>query len=114
MTEARIRVSVVLALAPRQVVECALLLPPGATVAYALRSSGVLERVDSQELDRLQPGIWGKRVELAHALQDGDRLELWRPLKVDPKTARRERFARQGAKTAGLFQQRRKGAKAGY
>jgi len=33
---------------------------------------------------------------------------------VDPKVARRERFARQGAKTAGLFAKRRAGAKAGY
>jgi sulfur carrier protein len=47
-------------------------------------------------------------------LQDGDRLEWLRPLQVDPKVARRERFKRQGAKTAGLFAQRRQGAKAGY
>jgi sulfur carrier protein len=47
-------------------------------------------------------------------LQDGDRLEIYRPLKVDPKVARRERFARQGAKTTGLFAKRRPGAKAGY
>jgi hypothetical protein len=49
---------------------------------------------------------------MTHALQEGDRLEVLRPLRVDPKVARRERFQRQGAKTAGLFAKRRTGAKA--
>ena len=43
-----------------------------------------------------------------------DRVEIYRPLRVDPKEARRQRFTGQGAKAAGLFQNRRKGAKAGY
>jgi putative ubiquitin-RnfH superfamily antitoxin RatB of RatAB toxin-antitoxin module len=47
-------------------------------------------------------------------LVDGDRLEVYRPLTVDPKVARRQRFVRQGAKTAGLFAKKRPGAKAGY
>ncbi|MDH5708755.1 MAG: RnfH family protein, partial [Hylemonella sp.] len=47
-------------------------------------------------------------------LRDLDRVELYRPLKVDPKVARRERFARQGARGAGLFASKRAGAKAGY
>jgi sulfur carrier protein len=44
----------------------------------------------------------------------GERIEFYRPLRVDPKVARRERFARQGAKSAGLFAKKRPGAKAGY
>ena len=48
------------------------------------------------------------------ALLDGDRLELLQPLKVDPKVARRERFVRQGAKSAGLFAKTQPGGKAGY
>ena len=47
-------------------------------------------------------------------LVEGDRLEVYRPLTVDPKVARRQRFVRQGAKTAGLFAKKRPGAKAGY
>lgn len=63
----------------------------------------------------LQCGIWNARTTPDTVLQDGDRLEIYRPLTADPKTARRERFARQGgAKTAGLFNKRRPGAKAGY
>jgi hypothetical protein len=41
-------------------------------------------------------------------------VELYRPLLVDPKVARRERFRRQGARNTGLFAQRRPGAKPGY
>jgi hypothetical protein len=47
-------------------------------------------------------------------LQDLDRVEIYRPLKVDPKVARRTRFVEQGARTAGLFARKRPGAKAGY
>lgn len=52
--------------------------------------------------------VWGKRVAPNYVLCDGDRIELCRPLTVDPKVARRERFAKQGAKKkAGLFVKRR-------
>jgi putative ubiquitin-RnfH superfamily antitoxin RatB of RatAB toxin-antitoxin module len=47
-------------------------------------------------------------------LQEGDRLELYRSLQVDPKVSRRERFQKQGTRAPGLFATRRKGAKPGY
>jgi putative ubiquitin-RnfH superfamily antitoxin RatB of RatAB toxin-antitoxin module len=59
-------------------------------------------------------GIWNKRAHVSHVLQPGDRLEIYRPLRVDPMVARRERFKKQGAKSAGLFATRRPGAKPGY
>ena len=59
-------------------------------------------------------GLWGRSAPLTQALRDGDRVELYRPLTVDPKVARRERFARQGARTTGLFARRRPGGKSGY
>ncbi len=59
-------------------------------------------------------GVWGRVKALDQPLQDGDRVELYAPLKVDPKVARRERFARQGARSAGLFASRRANSKAGY
>ena len=68
----------------------------------------------SQSAQDWQTAVWGKPVELTHVLKDGDRLEVLRPLRVDPKVARRERFQKQGAKTAGLFAKRRVGAKPGY
>jgi len=68
----------------------------------------------AQPAQQWHTAVWGKPVEALHVLQDGDRLEILRPLRVDPKVARRERFQRQGAKAAGLFAKRRAGAKAGY
>jgi putative ubiquitin-RnfH superfamily antitoxin RatB of RatAB toxin-antitoxin module len=47
-------------------------------------------------------------------LRDLDRIEIYRPLTVDPKVARRERFEKQGTSRAGLFSKRRPGAKPGY
>lgn len=59
-------------------------------------------------------GIWGRAKALDHVLQAGERVEVYQPLKVDPKVARRERFAKQGARSAGLFASRRAHSKAGY
>lgn len=56
-------------------------------------------------------GIWGKKAQPDTTLHDGDRLELYRPLLVDPKTARRLRFNQQGSRAAGLFAAQRGGKK---
>ena len=61
-----------------------------------------------------QPGVWGRKVTWAHIVEDGDRVELYRPLKVDPKVARRQRFKRQGKGRTGLFANRKSGVAAGY
>ncbi len=58
--------------------------------------------------------VWGRVVTKNYQLQLGDRVELLRGLRVDPMTARRERFNKQGIKTAGLFKTKREGAKQGY
>jgi putative ubiquitin-RnfH superfamily antitoxin RatB of RatAB toxin-antitoxin module len=111
-----IAVAVVFADGLRSVREVALRVAPGCLVAQALQMSGLLQGLTPDAADQLEVGVWGRRVALNHALRDGDRVELCRPLQVDPKAARRARFVRQGSKTrsAGLFAQRRAGAKAGY
>jgi putative ubiquitin-RnfH superfamily antitoxin RatB of RatAB toxin-antitoxin module len=58
--------------------------------------------------------VWGRKAPLSQLLRDHDRVEVYRPLRVDPKVARRERFVKQGARSAGLFVKKRAGAKAGY
>ena len=93
---------------PRRVLEHSLNLPPGATVADALRVCGVEPAQDETV------GVWGRRAQLSQPLREGDRVELVRPLQVDPKVARRERFRQQGSRAAGLFAGRRPGAKPGY
>lgn len=99
-----------------KVQELELRLPEGATVQDALNAAS--EHADPGFFDEILAksmfGIWGKLSKSQQILCSGDRVECYRPLTVDPKVARRERFARQGAKSAGLFSRSRPGAKAGY
>ena len=108
------KISLVYSPAPRQVREWALELAPGSTVAQALAECPIFE--EFPELQAAQPalGIWGKKINSAQVLKEGDRVEIYRGLRVDPKIARRERFDCQGVKRAGLFAKIRKGGKAGY
>jgi putative ubiquitin-RnfH superfamily antitoxin RatB of RatAB toxin-antitoxin module len=111
---AEIDVVVAWASGPREVREIALRLPAGSTVAQALQASGLAQECPERDLAAAPVGIWGRKAGREQVLRERDRVEVCRPLRVDPKVARRERFARQGARAAGLFAQRRSGAKAGY
>lgn len=103
-----LRITVVYSAGPRSVAEKLVQLEEGSTVAEALQSCGLAAHADAV-------GVWGKKAAMGHVLRDNDRVEIYRSLTVDPKVARRERFAGQGAKkAAGLFARRRAGAKAGY
>lgn len=88
-----IRVEVVHAAAPHDIDFGELQLPAGATVADALQASGVLLRrgLDAAAVD---VGIRGRPCARDEPLRDGDRVELYRPLLVDPKEARRRRQPR--------------------
>ena len=66
-------------------------LPSGSTVARALRESGILERFPEIDLARAKLGIFGRRVNPQDVLRDGDRVEIYRELIADPKSARRKR-----------------------
>lgn len=109
-----IRVTVVYSPSPRDVREIPLTLPDGARVVQALRASHLPVLFPALDLQTAAIGVWGRKASLNQALRDRDRVEIYRPLKVDPKVARRERFAKQGAGTTGLFAKKRAGAKAGY
>ncbi|GBU15718.1 UPF0125 protein [Polaromonas sp.] len=100
--------------AARQVNEWQVELEAGATVGQALQASRLFEEFPALKGRPLTLGIWGVKAGLNNLLQDQDRIEIYRPLRVDPKVARRERFNRQGTKGTGLFAQTRPGAKAGY
>ena len=82
---ARLRVEVVEAL-PESAWRVGLSLEVGATVADALRAAG---RAAAGPV-----GIHGRRASLDHVLVDGDRVEIYRPLRADPKDARRRRALR--------------------
>ena len=114
VSDGLIQVCLVYSAQAREVLELTLRLKPGSTVRQALETSGLLVQRPDLDLSTMTLGVWGRKVALTHVLRDQDRIEIYRPLKVDPKVARRERFARQGARTAGLFTKKRPGAKAGY
>jgi putative ubiquitin-RnfH superfamily antitoxin RatB of RatAB toxin-antitoxin module len=63
---------------------------------------------------QVKQGIWGRLATPNQPLKNGDRLEIYRSLQVDPKLARKQRFKRQGKGRTGLFARRRIGAVAGY
>lgn len=109
-----ISICVVFSASPRNVVEQILQLPTGATVETALQLCGLLSKVACAGEEPVTVGIWGKPTRLDVQLQPNDRIEIYRPLKVDPKVARRERFQQQGIKKSGLFAKRRPGAKPGH
>lgn len=104
------QITLVCAIAPREVIEQVLTLPEGTTVDEATAASAAPDF----DRSRFTPGIWGRAVEGRHVLKNGDRLEWCRALTVDPKVARRERFQQQGARGTGLFARRREGGKQGY
>jgi uncharacterized protein len=69
-------------------------LAAGATAEDAVRASGVLERHPEIDLGRHRIGIFGRVVPAQAPLRDGDRVEIYRPLTVDAKEARRRRAFR--------------------
>jgi len=94
-------------------------LPAGSVLADAIRAAGLPEplawlagQASANESARpaLAAGVWGRRQPLDHPLRDGDRVEVWRALKVDPKEARRLRYRRSGG--AKSLKERRKAAMA--
>lgn len=85
-----LRIEVVYALLDRQS-RVRLELPPGATVADALDAVCDREPFADLELAALPVGIFGERVGRERALADYDRVEIYRPLLLDPVEARRRR-----------------------
>lgn len=68
------------------------------TVESAIKQSGVLETFPDIDLNKNKLGIFGRAVKGDDILQDGDRIEIYRPLLVDPKEIRRKRALEQAKK----------------
>jgi uncharacterized protein len=65
--------------------------PPGTTARKAIAQSGILQRYPQIDLAADKVGIFGRVVELDLVLEEGDRVEIYRPLRAEPKDARRQR-----------------------
>ncbi len=85
-----IRIEVVYALPEHQVMR-QLSLPPGTTVEQAVIFSEISLLFPEIDLSRNKLGIFGKLVKQDRVLRDGDRVEIYRPLVLDPKDSRRKR-----------------------
>ena len=83
---------------PGVAVEVEVDLPDGATVLDAIRASGLLERFAEIDVSSQSVGIWGRIRSLDDAVAAGDRVEIYRALRVDPKEARRLRAKRAAAR----------------
>ena len=64
--------------------------PPGTTVREAIEAAQICVRRPELK-DAVDPGIWGRRCSLDQPLSDGDRVELYRPLIIEPMEGRRAR-----------------------
>ena len=64
---------------------------PGMSAQEAIRASGLLEVFPEIQLDEAEIGVFSQKIALNDLLEAGDRVEIYRPLLVDPKDRRRQR-----------------------
>jgi uncharacterized protein len=76
---------------PQRVIVKTLRLPAGASVADALRLAALDPDFAGVDLAKSAFGIFGKLTRADRALQEGDRIEIYRTLTADPKASRRAR-----------------------
>jgi putative ubiquitin-RnfH superfamily antitoxin RatB of RatAB toxin-antitoxin module len=62
---------------------------PGSTIAEAIKNSGILEDFPEIDLSKQQIGVFSKARTLQDKVKEGDRIEIYRALIIDPKEARR-------------------------
>ena len=76
---------------PEEQVLMAVIVDEGATVADVIAASGIQSRFPALDIATMPAGIWGKPVSKDSIVRQGDRVELYRPLEIDPREARRQR-----------------------
>lgn len=92
MTTPTIRVEVAYAQPGRPILRT-LHLPAGSTVGEAIGACGLLAQCPEIDMNSNRVGIFGRLARLDTPLRNGDRVEIYRPLRADPKEARRRRAA---------------------
>jgi len=91
--------------APQGQTLIAVALPEGATLQQAIEASGILRRYPDIDLGTQKVGAFGKLKTLDTVLTDHDRVEIYRPLLVDPKLSRQRRVEK--TRKAGSIEGRR-------
>jgi putative ubiquitin-RnfH superfamily antitoxin RatB of RatAB toxin-antitoxin module len=90
MKDATLQIDVAYAEPQRAIVKT-LRLAPQSQVADAMRLAALDPDFSGVDLENSAIGIFGRVVRADHPLKEGDRIEIYRPLTADPKTARRAR-----------------------
>jgi putative ubiquitin-RnfH superfamily antitoxin RatB of RatAB toxin-antitoxin module len=80
--------------APAEQTVIDLMVPPGTTLAQAIGLSGMVSRHRDIDLSTQKIGVFGKIRALDDVVSAHDRIEIYRPLIVDPKVARARRVAK--------------------
>ena len=79
---------------PEEQVIISIKVPTIFNVQQAIEKSGIQKKFPSINLSKNKVGIFGKKTTLDHPLNDRDRIEIYRPLILDPKEMRRKRAAK--------------------
>ena len=79
---------------PEEQVIISIKVPTIFNVQQAIERSGIQKKFPSIDLSKNKVGIFGKKTTLDHLLNDRDRIEIYRPLILDPKEMRRKRAAK--------------------
>jgi putative ubiquitin-RnfH superfamily antitoxin RatB of RatAB toxin-antitoxin module len=94
MMPEEIMVEVAYALPEEQVI-ISIKVPTKSDVKQAIKKSGIQKKFPNIDLSKNKVGIFGKKTTLDHPLKDRDRIEIYRPLILDPKEMRRKRAAKE-------------------
>ena len=79
---------------PEEQVILSIKVPTIFNVQQAIEKSGIQKKFPSIDLSKNKVGIFGKKTTLDHVLKNRDRIEIYRPLILDPKEMRRKRAAK--------------------
>lgn len=90
----QLNVEVVYAL-PEQQFVIPMIVKVGTTIEQVIQQSGLLQKRRDIDLAVNRVGIFGRMMKLTDLVNEGDRVEIYRPLKADPKEIRRRRAAEQ-------------------
>lgn len=95
-----ITVDLVYAIKPREALVLSLQVPEGSTVAQVLDYSQLAKKYPSWKVEAPSMGIWGKPCLREDIVKNGDRVEVYRPLVVDPQVSRKQRAQKQQERKA--------------
>lgn len=84
-----INIEVVFALPDRQKL-VSLSIDHACSVKEAILKSGIADKFPDQDIFSCSVGIWGRAVQEDQSLREGDRIEIYRSLLIDPRAARRQ------------------------